>query len=105
MAIFNECEIGGTDFILDFFNCLIEYTNIGAGGIIGPVILFGCMFALFGMIKSQYEFSRAAASSMFAGVVAALLMVPLGWISSNAAYLTIALFIVALIFLHKNTED
>lgn len=105
MAIFGDCNMGGSDFILDFLKCTFASTDVGAGSIAGLAILFGGMFALLGFLKVVYGFERSAIGTTFAGVVASFIFAKLGWVGDKVPYLCIALFIASLFYLQKATED
>lgn len=100
MAIFSDCTLSGTDFVLDFISCSILRTDVGSGAVLGILLLFGIMLSTF-VISKAYSFERAFVFSSLLGVILGSFMTKFGWIPSKVLYLCIALLVIAIFFLIK----
>lgn len=102
--LFAECDIGGADFILDFFLCALGRTDIGNGPVLGILLFIGIFFSVFVQMKF-YTFERAFAFSTFFGAIVAGMMAKLGWINSGFFYLAILLFGLAVLILKSERSS
>ena len=77
MAIFAECTIG-TNFILDFINCVASAVNLTMDGAFGIGISLAIFYISFFMFKS-FSWERAYITAATITMLLGLFMMVLGW--------------------------
>ena len=85
---------------LDYVNNL---TDVGAGGVLGLVIMLVFGGALFGIMKS-FSFDKALSVAMFVTSILGIFLRILGLITDNILYISIILLVISLFMLWKGNE-
>lgn len=85
---------------IDYINKL---TDVGAGPMLGTVIYFLLVMALFMGMKS-YTTERAAAVALFVASIIGILLRIMQWVNDTIVYLSLILMIFALFQLWKKND-
>lgn len=78
-------------------------TDVGSGPMLGTVIYFLLVAALFMGMKS-FTSERAAAAALFIASILAILLRIFGWLNNLAVYLSLILLVLALFQLWKKND-
>ena len=102
ISIFNPPE-NATTFLqrLQYINSL---TDVGAGGIIGIVILFVVAFVLF-LITKAFPFEKSFPVAMLITTFIGILLGIMGLVPDNVIYLCIIILVISLWMLFSGSDS
>ena len=83
---------------------LNDKTDLGFGGMIGLGILFVVAIVSFFSMK-LFSYEKAFAPALFLTTVVSFLLRPLGLVNAQIPYIVLAIFLVSLFFLAKESAQ
>lgn len=86
---------------LEYFNSL---TDVGAGGVLGIVILLVIGASLFGMMKA-FSYDKALGVSMLITSFLGILLAILGLVDNKIIYICLIILVFALFQLYKKSKE